>query len=1169
MRLKKIKLSGFKSFVDPTTIPVNGNVIGIVGPNGCGKSNIIDAVRWVMGESSAKHLRGDSMADVIFSGSTARKPVGKASVELIFDNGDGGAGGQYASYAEISVRREASRDGQSDYYLNKTKCRKKDVTDIFLGTGLGPRAYSIIEQGMVTRIIEARPEDLRSFFEEAAGISRYKERRRETENRIKHARENLSRVEDIRKELDTQLNRLQRQSKAAQKYKELKAQERLLRAQLLSLRWRLITEHIGAHDSTLSQQETNLEAAIADQRAIEAELEKIRSGQIEAADHFNAVQAEFYSIGAEVANIEQAIQHARESHQQHMREHEQINRSWEEANLHLESDVKKLEQLGGELELSTPRRNEAVARRTQAVEALSEAEAQMQAWQAAWEQFSQQAAEPVKAREVQQARMRQLEPHMAQLREREQRLRAEAQYISSELAKAGVDTLRQQAAERDLQCESQEQRLEQIEVQMLEVRAQEEVVGAQLKDLRGRQQSGEARLASLRELQAAALGQHDAGLNEWLKTRQLNDAPRLAGMLSVEPGWEQAAERVLGAELGAVCVSDLDGMAASLTDLKKSELVLFDLSAPRGASAPARRTTLLEKVSSQADLSGLLAGVYIAENLGEALSMRAELVPHESVVTRDGIWLGRNWVAVANEESVRAGIIGRNREIESVSAELAEIAQATARAQADLSETQAQQQRLDAERAEARRQLNELQRERTTLHGLLGREESKLGQLSARHQQIETELGELGELLRRDDEQLQAARSLLQEAEAQGAQHEQTRRQLQEQRDRLRGALEAARAAANAANEALHQLDMERQAQQTAFDSTQQSIARLEGQLKHLAARRTELEQILATHEDPEADLQQRLEELLQKRVAAEERLTEARAALTSLDTALREQEQARSQQERQVQQVRQALEQERMARQELIVRRQTLDEQIREAGFEAAAVLNDVAAEMTEEACQTELDQAIARIERLGPINLVAIQEYEEQSQRKGFLDQQYDDLSQALATLEDAMRKMDRETRTRFKETFDKVNTGFQAFFPRLFGGGHAYLELVGDDLLDTGVSVMARPPGKRNSTIHLLSGGEKALTAVSLLFAIFELNPAPFCLLDEVDAPLDDANVERYAQTLKTMSSRTQLMYITHNKISMEIADVLLGVTMSEPGVSRLVAVDVDQAMEMVAQ
>jgi chromosome segregation protein len=793
----------------------------------------------------------------------------------------------------------------------------------------------------------------------------------------------------------------------------------------------------------------------------------------------------------------------------------------------------------------------------------------MQAWQTAWEQFSQQAAEPVKAREVQQARIRQFEPHMAQLREREQRLRTEGQYIASELAKAGVDMLREQAAERDRQCESQEQRLEQIEAQMREVRAQEETVAAQLKDLRGRQQSGEARLASLRELQAAALGQHDAGLNEWLKNRQLNDAPRLAGMLSVEAGWERAVERVLGAELGAVCVSNLDTVAASLADLKKSELVMFDLSAPRGAMAPAHRTTLLEKVSSQADLGSLLAGVYIAEHLDEALAVRTDLAPHESVVTRDGIWLGRNWVAVANEESVRAGIIGRNREIESLSAELAQVAQATALAQTELNETQAQQQHLDAERAEARRQLNELQRERTTLHGQLGREESKLGQLSSRHQQIETELGELTELLHRDEEQLQAARQLLQEAEAQGAQHEQTRRQLHEQRDRLRGALEAARAAASAANDALHQLDMERQAQQTAFDSTQQSIARLEGQLKHLTTRRAELEQILATHEDPGAELQQRLEEFLQKRLVAEERLSEARAALTALDTALREQEQARGQQERQVQQVRQALEQERMARQEQIVRRQTLDEQIREAGFEAGTVLNDVPAEMTEEACQAELDQVLARVDRLGPINLVAIQEYEEQSQRKAFLDQQSEDLSQALATLEDAMRKMDRETRTRFKETFDKVNTGFQAFFPRLFGGGHAYLELVGDDLLDTGVSVMARPPGKRNSTIHLLSGGEKALTAVSLLFAIFELNPAPFCLLDEVDAPLDDANVERYAQTLKTMSVHTQLMYITHNKISMEIADVLLGVTMSEPGVSRLVAVDVDQAMEMVAQ
>lgn len=1169
MRLKKIKLSGFKSFVDPTSIPINGNLIGIVGPNGCGKSNIIDAIRWVMGETSAKHLRGDSMTDVIFSGSTGRKPVGKASVELVFDNADGGAPGQYASYAEISVRREASRDGQSDYYLNRDKCRRKDITDIFLGTGLGPRAYSIIEQGMVTRIIEAKPEDLRGFFEEAAGISRYKERRRETENRIRHARENLDRVQDIRKELETQLARLQRQSKAAVKYKELKQEERVLRAQLLALRWRELAVRIEQHDHALSTRDVALEGMIAEQRAIEAEIESVRSEQIEASDRFNAVQAEFYSVGAEITNIEQAINHARETHQARLREQEQLERAWQEASRHREADSERLEQLRRTLEEAAPRLDLASAARDETRQSLTAAEGQMQSWQTTWTEFAEAAAEPAKLREVQQARIRQLEPHIAQLQERSARLSDERERIETEMGGSDAETLRLALEERERQCETQEERLEQVEVQIREARAAEEAVSSRLKDLRGAQQSGEARLASLRELQAAALGKHDAALNTWLASRGLADAPRLAGLLSVEPGWEKAVERVLSLELGAVCVTDLATVTAGLGDLKKSGLVAFDLATRSSDTAPSSRPILRDKVRSEAPIETLLAGVYVAETIEQALAMRSALATHESVVTRDGLWIGPNWIAVPDEEGVRAGILGREREIELLTQELAQVTDAIAQAEQERTQSQERQRTLEDARAELRRHIGEHQRERAALHAQVGHKEAQLAQLATRRSQIALELDEIAALLARDQEELSVAQGLLAEAEAQSAEHEQRRAMLLSERDRLRAAVEAARAAVASASESLHRLEMEHRTSQTAFASTEQSLARLEEQLQGLQQRRAELEATQIANENPEAELRERLEEFLQNRLGVEERLTEARQALSDLEAGLRAREQARSQRERAVQDARQVLERERMARQELVVRRDTLDEQIREAGFERDSVLATLPPEVTEEGAQAELDQIGSRIERLGPINLVAIDEYEEQSQRKGFLDKQHEDLSQALATLEDAIRKMDRETRTRFKETFDKVNSSFQAMYPRLFGGGHAYLELVGEDLLESGVSVMARPPGKRNSTIHLLSGGEKALTAVSLLFAIFELNPAPFCLLDEVDAPLDDANVERYSQTLKTMSQRTQLVYITHNKIAMEMADVLLGVTMSEPGVSRLVAVDVEEAMEMVAQ
>jgi chromosome segregation protein len=1170
MRLRKIKLAGFKSFVDPITIPINGSLIGIVGPNGCGKSNIIDAVRWVMGESSAKHLRGDSMADVIFSGSSARKPVGKASVELIFDNSDGSAPGQYASYAEISIRREAGRDGQSDYFLNKTKCRRKDITDLFLGTGLGAHSYSILEQNSVNRIIESKPEDLRAMFEEAAGVSRYKERRRETENRIKHARENLSRVDDIRKELDTQLNRLQRQSRAAQKYKELKAEERLVRAQLMALRWQALNARMQEHDAGLSSHATGMEAAVAELRACEAQIETIRAQQADSGDHFNSIQGEFYSAGAEISGIEQAIQHANETRQQHLREQEQLNGTWEEASRHLTDDQRRIQELRSALDNGAPHYAQQNSERAASTQRLTQAEQAMQEWQASWESFGQAAAEPDKVRQIQGARLKTLEQQLGQFTERHTRLQQELRGIEGELDADDLAQLRATVAGHDRGHETRERELENLETRIKELRVAGEQQGTQLEEMRGRRQSADARLASLRELQAAALGKHDATLNEWLQQRSLAQAPRLAGMLHVESGWEQAVERVLGADLAAVCVARLDDVAGELEHLRQAELTVMETGDAHAAPVAGGRPRLLDKVTAQgARLDGLLSGIYIADSVQEALAQRAQLVGAESVVTRTGVWMGRNWIAVTDKDSQRAGILGRAREIEALEAELGPLQAQLSTAQEQLVAVQAQLQALEKERDERRRQLNDYNRERAALHAKLGHREARQAQLQARRAQIVAETQEIAGHIANNETEAQAARGLLRDAESQSGTLEERRAVLLGQRDAARAALDEARAASARLNESLHRLEIEREAQRTALESTEQGIARLDNQLRHLATRRAELATVLAQDEAPEAEHKKRLEELLRRRMEVEQRLNQARQTVAELEAALREQQQLRQQHERHIEALREQLEQDRIARQELLVRRETLIEQVRETGFELEQVAAELPPEAAEEIWHQTLEELATRINRLGPINLVAIEEFEEHSQRKTYLDRQNDDLSQALATLEDAIRKIDRETRTRFKETFDKANTGFQTLFPRLFGGGHAYLELVGEDLLDTGVRVMARPPGKRNSTIHLLSGGEKALTAVSLLFALFELNPAPFCLLDEVDAPLDDANVVRYSDMLKALSDKTQLIYITHNKISMEIAEYLLGVTMSEPGVSRLVAVDVESAMEMVAQ
>ena len=1166
MRLKKIKLSGFKSFVDPTSIPVSSNLIGVVGPNGCGKSNIIDAVRWVMGESSAKHLRGDSMADVIFSGSNTRKPVGTASVELVFDNSDGKASGQYAAYAEISIRREASRDGQSLYYLNKTRCRRKDITDLFLGTGLGPRTYSIIEQGMVTRIVEAKPEELRGFLEEAAGISKYKERRRETENRIRHTRENLDRVQDIRNEMETQLRKLQRQSKAAAKYKDLKQEERLLHAQLLALRWQELSGKIQGQESDLSSKETELEGMIAQQREIEAKIEDIRSHQAEANESLNRVQGDYYSLGAEISGVEQKIQHTRETRQQWLREQQQVNQSWEEASQHLQSDKRLYAELEAQQQQAAPDLATRSNEHTQASETQKQAEQAMHDWQAEWQRFNEVAAEPAKVRDIQQARIEQLTQTLDQVQQRQGRVTQELETIEQELAQHDIDSLRQQTQQLDQDYESHEQQLEQKEEDIKQARNRNDVLVAEIEQLNGRYQNNQARLTSLQELQAAAQGKDDQALNDWLQQRGLHDAARLAARINVEGGWERAVEQVLGTRLAAVCVDDLSPYAQDVAALRESELMLLD-SAEGGAVAASTPELLLHKIQSDMDMSAMLAGIYVVETLDAALAMRPKLSAAESVVTRDGIWLGQSWLRISSQEGVRAGMLQREREIEQLQQDLAHMERELEQAKTDSQEVQQQIVNLETQRDDLRKRLGELNRERNEAHNQFGHKEARHNQLIARQQQIQQEQQEIQAQVEQHQNELQQSQQLLQEAEGQSGSLAQRRQELEDRRDQLRQDLDTANRNLEAAREALHKLEIDQQRMNATFESTKQSVERLETQLQNLISRREELDELLAQGEAPEVELKQQLETLLQQRVALEGGLSQAREAVETLESQLRDQEQARARHEKLAQGIRQDLEQLRMQRQELNVRRETLEEQVCETHHQLDEVLEGLPQESSRQEWEEQLEKIGRRIERLGPINLVAIEEFEEQSERKGYLDKQYEDLTQALTTLEDAIRKIDRESRTRFKETFDQVNSGLQSFFPRLFGGGHAYLELTEEDLLQAGVAVMARPPGKRNSTIHLLSGGEKALTAVALVFSIFQLNPAPFCFLDEVDAPLDDANVERYSKTLKEMSKETQLLYVTHNKLSMEVAEYLLGVTMAEPGVSRLVTVDVDEAMEMV--
>ena len=1161
MRLKCIKLAGFKSFVDPTTVFFPSNMSAVVGPNGCGKSNIIDAVRWVMGESSAKNLRGESMTDVIFNGSNSRKPVGQASIELVFDNSAGTLQGEYAGYNEISIRRKVTREAQNQYFLNGTKCRRRDITDIFLGTGLGPRSYSIIEQGMISKLIEAKPDELRLFIEEAAGISKYKERRRETENRIRRTHENLERLTDLREELERQLAHLHRQAQSAEKYKTWKAEERQLKAQLQALRWQSLDALTGEREQQVKSQEVALEAIIAEQRNADSEIEKQRDQHTELNDSFNQVQARYYSVGADISRIEQTLQFNRDRQRQLHDDLQQTEQAWQEAQSHLTQDQALLADLNAELARSEPEMEMAGAADEDTAAATLAAEEAMQQWQSAWEEFNQKASAPRQQAEVEQSRIRHLEQSAERFAERIQRLEEEGASLSVDGLEDEVLELNEQLAELELRAETDQQQLDELSDTLQQER---ETLSAQSQELdirRGEYQRHGGRLASLEALQQAALDQ-GTGVQQWLREQGLDSADVLAAQLDVESGWERAVEVVLADDLQAVSLDSLDALHTQISSFQQGNLRLVD-SANAASKGSVSSDSLLGKVSSALDLAPWLGSVRVAADLQQAMAMRSSLASHESVVTPAGHWLGSNWLRFQAGDDQEAGVLARHQEIQQL--------------QVSLEEQEAQLAHGEEQLAALRERIHQLEQQRDGLQQSLaarGREQGeikaqnsalqvRLEQIHARRQRITVDLEDIKAQRSEELEQLGEARLILQDALDAMANDSSRRETLVQQREQVREQLDAARQQSRQNKEKAHQLALRVQSLRAQLDSTGQGLERLQTQAERLAERREQLQMQVEEAQGPEEDQRFELEELLEQRVQAEQDLGIARQALDQVDQQMREQERRRSQAEQQAQLVRSQLDEQRLLARDMQTRRQGLQEQLLEAGYDLHGVIATLPESATEADWEQQLARLDAQIQRLGAINLAAIEEYEQQSERQRYLDAQNADLEDALQTLEQVIRKIDKETRSRFKETFDKVNDGLQHLFPKVFGGGNAWLELTGDDLLDTGVTIMARPPGKKNSTIHLLSGGEKALTAIALVFSIFQLNPAPFCMLDEVDAPLDDANVGRYARMVKEMSGRVQFIYITHNKIAMEMADQLMGVTMHEPGCSRLVTVNVEEA------
>ena len=1168
MRLRKIRLAGFKSFVDPTTIEFPGSIVGVVGPNGGGKSNVIDAVRWVMGEISARSLRGDTMADVVFNGSGSRKPVSQASVELVFDNLDSRAGGRFASYNEIAIRRQLAREGQSKYWLNGTRCRRRDVMDVFHGTGLGPRSYAIIEQGMISRVIEAKPEELRDFIEEAAGISQYKERRRETENRMRHTLENLERLNDLREELGRRLAHLKRQATLAEKYRELKAAQRALEAEHLALRWRALDEEAGRQAAEIADQQRRLDAALAGQRRTEAALEKTRAEYTEATDAFNRYYRDVLGAGAEIARTEESIRSIRRRREELTETLRQETGRFEAAKRQIEDERRQREELAARLDIDEPALAGLHEQSASARRELRETEEEVLALQAEFEAWSEREREPARAVHAEQARIQHLESSIEELDARARVLEAERDTIDPEALEreAAPIRLRIEAMERELETSEAEQSRAQAAVRGL--REAVHAAAQTLHDARETLGQLRARAASLAALQQEALGTGSGAESEWLEARGLASAPRLAQVMRVAPGWEHAVEAVLGARLQAVRADAFESIVADAATLEQGMLTAIDAGAPEPAAADEANglATLRSKVEAEWPIAGLLDGVLCAASLDEALTVRSRLAPGESAITAEGVWLGPAWLHVRRGGIEGHGVLEREQALETLGREI-ECTGADVQAHEQTARERSEALRVAEEaHAAAQRSLNEGHRRYAAMRSELAARTAESEQATLRLAGLDAERAEVVSRSEAGRGKLASAYERVERLSNELSRLAGERAQWEDRRRTRRGQLERTRERWQSAHDEAHALELRVEGMRSRLKASEEASGRDLLRLEEIEGRRRILGDALDEIETPLAQATQALEERLARRTTLEAVMREARAEVERLEERLRRTDEDRQRQAAEVEGERETLEQLRVASQETLVLRKTVKERLDASGQTLEALLERVGADADPGEWAGKIEAMERRIARLGPINLAAIEEHEQQAERKRYLDAQHADLEEALTTLDAAIQKIDRETRTRFRETYERINEGLGTAFPRLFGGGSAALRLTGEDLLGAGVTVIARPPGKRNTTIHLLSGGEKALTAIALVFAIFELNPAPFCLLDEVDAPLDDANVGRFCELIEEMAKRVQLVLVTHNKLTMETAQQLIGVTMNEPGVSRLVAVDVEEAVEM---
>ena len=1169
MRLTSIKLAGFKSFVDPTHFQVPGQLVGVVGPNGCGKSNIIDAVRWVLGESKASELRGESMQDVIFNGSTHRKPAGRSSVELIFDNSLGKAVGQWSQYAEIAVKRTLTRDGTSTYYINGQPVRRRDIQDIFLGTGLGPRAYAIIGQGMISRIIESRPEELRVFLEEAAGVSRYKERRRETENRIHDTHENLVRVEDILRELNNNLEKLEAQAVVANKYHSLQADQEEKQKLLWMLRKREAATEQKKHFAEIEKCQLDLEEQTAKLRHVELELDQMRQAHYAVGDKMHQAQGHLYQTNAEIGSLEAQIKFVIESRarlQAQLLSLSAQRDQWLRQSQQFQDDLSDAEMHVEELAMRSEQAQETVVQQHERIPALE------QIWRDAQLKSTESRAKIMQMQqqiELESAHQRNASNILNTLAVRRERLNQEKQGLvipdASHLQNLALqlEEKKQMLEETTMQLEEAQERLPQLEEERRSAQEQVNKDTTQSAQL-------DARLAALKSLQEKVESQ--GKVQPWLAKHELEKLPKLWQKVQIENGWQTALESILRERTSALEMSNLEWAKAFFNDAPPAKLALYapQVIAPVAmveGLKPMLNLLQLNDAGVRSVMQDWLHNVYIAPDAPTAFAERAKLPAGACFITKEGHLISANSVRFYAADSEQDGVLARQQEIENITKQ--------ARAQhllADEGKTRAV--RAEALLSQATQALQEL---RVRVAGLtqavhgLQIEYMKLAEVQERFNQRSTQIhSDLAEIAEQEQEQ-QTART---ESEAKFEELDIALAEMQETHEDGQTAFLEKEQHLNDARSCLR--DLELAAQEASFSEKTHRV-KMEELRRNIATALEQSSQLFANMQQGQLELESMdeqtahagLQTLLEKRSDQERILADARHELDQLTQKLRHAEESKMQVERSLQPQRDRIVELQLKEQAARLNQEQYEEQLRNFEVDEAALEDKLHDDLKPSYLQGEVTRLSNAIAALGAVNLAALDELAQATERKTFLDAQYADLTEAITTLQDAIHKIDIETRDLLQDTFNRVNHHFAELFPILFGGGQAKLIMTGDEILDSGVQVMAQPPGKKNATIHLLSGGEKALTATALVFSMFQLNPAPFCLLDEVDAPLDDSNTERFCNMVKRMSSNTQFLFISHNKIAMEMAQQLIGVTMQEQGVSRIVAVDMESAASLVGE